>query len=540
MTQPQVPARITLAALFSAWLVDFLFYGKPVGVSILAWFVLTLAAGFILARMEHIRPAYESLLLGGMIVLFAAVPLVRAEPFTAFTSTLLALGLLIVLAATFRTGFWTSFRLWDYLTAALEVGINAIVRPLTRPKAAAAAEGAEPAAENRPSFGTVWRRLRPILLGLALALPVVLMLNGLLTSADPIFAARMDEMFSFLKIERLPEYLFRLIYILILAFLFSGVLLHALFPTRSSTRPDADQRVLNPFLGFTETMIVLGAVVLLFAVFVTIQFQYLFGGQANITATGFTYAEYARRGFNELVGVAVLSLGLYLALDAVAQRETPLRARIFRASAAVLLALVLVILSSALMRLMLYQQAYGLTRLRLQTLIFIPWLGALLLAAVALILWNVKGRMGLAFLTAAVGFCLTLTLVNMDATIVRYNLQRAQAGEELDSWYFIQLSPDAVPAMVDGYLNGALPPAQQQGLGAALACRTAFFEQEAAAEDQPRPWQGFNLSYNRAQQALTANAAAWAAYPVSQEEGYYQVKTGAGWQSCYPDSLYMD
>jgi hypothetical protein len=44
---------------------------------------------------------------------------------------------------------------------------------------------------------------------------------------------------------------------------------------------------------------VLSSVVVLFSAFVIIQFQYFFGGAANISIEGYTYAEYARRGFGE-------------------------------------------------------------------------------------------------------------------------------------------------------------------------------------------------------------------------------------------------
>ncbi len=46
----------------------------------------------------------------------------------------------------------------------------------------------------------------------------------------------------------------------------------------------------------------LGSINLLFAVFISVQFAYLFGGERNIAAQGFTFAEYAHRGFFELNG----------------------------------------------------------------------------------------------------------------------------------------------------------------------------------------------------------------------------------------------
>ena len=50
-----------------------------------------------------------------------------------------------------------------------------------------------------------------VLRGLLLALPVVLVFSLLLSSADPIFAQGFEDLFQFLRIENLPENLFRLI-----------------------------------------------------------------------------------------------------------------------------------------------------------------------------------------------------------------------------------------------------------------------------------------------------------------------------------------
>ena len=79
---------------------------------------------------------------------------------------------------------------------------------------------------------------------------------------------------------------------------------------------------MTPFLGFTEASIILGSILLLFGAFVLIQFQYFFSGQANISLEGFTYSEYARRGFGELVAVAALSLLTFQVLSVITMRQT--------------------------------------------------------------------------------------------------------------------------------------------------------------------------------------------------------------------------
>ena len=115
-----------------------------------------------------------------------------------------------------------------------------------------------------------------------------------------------------LILEKLPEYIFRLIYILVFGYALAGTFLHSASQSNEEKLIGEDKPAIPPFLGFTETSIVLGSVVILFAFFVVIQFQYFFGGQTNIHIDGYTYSEYAVRGFGELVTVAFFALLLLL------------------------------------------------------------------------------------------------------------------------------------------------------------------------------------------------------------------------------------
>ena len=70
----------------------------------------------------------------------------------------------------------------------------------------------------------------------------------------------------------------------------------------------------------TERLVVLGSIVGLFGVFLLLQLTYLFGNAPAVAGSGITFAEYARRGFNELTIVATLCALLLMALDRHAQR----------------------------------------------------------------------------------------------------------------------------------------------------------------------------------------------------------------------------
>src|SRR5439155_1677090 len=69
-------------------------------------------------------------------------------------------------------------------------------------------------------------------------------------------------------------------------------------------------------LGIVPTGTALGLLDLLFLVFVVIQLRYFFGGAELIERTiGLTYAEYARRGFFELVTASALVLPILVGGD---------------------------------------------------------------------------------------------------------------------------------------------------------------------------------------------------------------------------------
>jgi len=237
----------------------------------------------------------------------------------------------------------------------------------------------------------------------------------------------------------------------------------------------------------------------LFAAFVVIQFQYFFGGQANINIEGFTYSEYARRGFGELVIVAFFSLLVLLGLSAITRREGNGQRRAFSGMGIGLVALVIVMLVSAFYRLVLYESAYGFSRLRTYTHVFMIWLGLLLVVVMALEILHRERAFALAAVLASLGFVLTLPLLNVDAFIVRQNVARAAQGQELDVSYLASLSDDAIPALAGAYQNASLADKVHEELGATLACMD-FNRMDL----RPRPWQSFHYSNWKADQSLQA------------------------------------
>lgn len=65
---------------------------------------------------------------------------------------------------------------------------------------------------------SVWQIVR----GFLIVIPILLVMGALLTNADPIFKQNLEQLFKFTAFDNLEEFLFRLVYVLILAIFLSA------------------------------------------------------------------------------------------------------------------------------------------------------------------------------------------------------------------------------------------------------------------------------------------------------------------------------
>jgi hypothetical protein len=325
-------------------------------------------------------------------------------------------------------------------------------------------------------------RSAAVVRGVAIGVPFVLLFGGLFMAADTVFK---EYVTGAVPSVELPGS--HIVFVTVIAWAGAG-LLRDLVARREDERALPADWLLSreaPRLGSTEIAIVLGALDLLFLAFVLVQARYLFGGNALVVSHAhLTYAQYARHGFFELVAVSVLVLPVLLAANALTRD----RKRLVRAFSGVLVALELVVALSALQRLRIYEQQYGLTELRIYTTGVVCWLVCVFLWASVTIL---RGRVR-RFATGAVvaGFAATalLNVINPDALIARTNLTRPQA----DLVYLQKLSDDAVPTLV-AQASSSPDPRVRSALQAQLAARRVA----------PFDWLSWNASRERARDALS-------------------------------------
>lgn len=504
----------------------------PWGLNVLLWIVLALMAGLaLLARWRRVTLSHEGRLIILPLIVFAACFVWRDSP----TLNLLNGGaiMLVLSLAVLRTRA-VSIRLASMKEHAVALGLTVFDVVLGLPTIVLGD------VEWGEISHTRWSRYAgAIARGVLIAVPLILLFGGLLMAADAVFEGLIQSAFN---ID--AEILFSHVGLTILFSWAAGGILRGVLEERdtvvansggaallSVNLPGADDknqtgknesdekaekldaefshRKLS--LSIVEIGVVLGLLDLLFLAFVTVQIRYLFGGAALVQATtGLTYAEYARRGFFELVWVAALVLPLLLIAHWLLRKENPVHERIFRVLAGAQVALLFVIMASASERVRLYQREYGLTEQRLYTMAFMTWLALVFLWLMWTVLRGARERFTSGALVAAFVIVGLLHVINPDELIVRANVAHAERqGRSFDAVYAAGLSADAVPA-----LAASLPAMSREG-----RCTVAETLLRRWPVDSHQDWRTWNRSRRQAQEIVRENVTNLRAADCAQAEG---------------------
>ena len=450
--------------------------GRP-GLNLALWALAGVVVLAVLLLRRSDPAARDTLWLVGGALAFACVLTWRDAEAVAAFSLFAAVGLLIMAAGRAASAWLSCAQLSDFAFSGIRVAVLCAAGPLGWGRAA-------PAPVRRDS-GWTWRG-RTLLRGTLMALPALLVLGALLMSADPVFARIIRETFQ-IDIERLVEHL---ALIAVTAWLTAGYLRAIL--VRDDDVMDR-LRMPRPAIAAAEVSVALWILNLLFLSFMAVQLRYLFGGANLVEVTpGLTYADYARRGFFELVATTALVVPILLIADWAAAPNIPRSRSVLRVTMIVLVVLLVGVIASAAYRMWLYQQAYGLTEQRLYVSVFIVWLTSVLGWLVLTVLRDRRERFALGSVVAALACIAGLHILNPHALIARVNIDRAATGKEYDGNYLRTLSADAVPVIV----------ARLDRLPEAERCRYARRLEERWSGDRPGGWRTWNLSDWRARRLV--------------------------------------
>ncbi len=279
-----------------------------------------------------------------------------------------------------------------------------------------------------------------IAIGLLISIPVLAIIIWLLSSADMVF----KDLFVNISIPKVIKHFFLVLAVTIYTIcLYWSVLKAFDGEKRSIYSPINWKRFLDPVVIIT----ILFLLNLVYAVFSVIQFTYLFGGKSFVLPSAYTYAEYARRGFFELVVVTVINFAIILITVSFIRREN---SKVYIANKVLLTLMVcftFVMLISAFYRMLVYEQAYGFTYLRIFVQAFMIMLFFLFIINIVFIWYSKLPIIKTYFITALVVYTV-LNFANVDMIIARNNVNRYFNTGQIDMEYLKGLSCEAVPEMV--------------------------------------------------------------------------------------------
>lgn len=509
---------------------DLMLYQQPPGISVMIIFVLVVAALLALAAVESIDIVWGNLWTILPLLFFAGMSVVRAAPLLRFINISGALLLTALFASGLATHPLARRNLGGYLEAALEGSIlSVVVFPFLL-----LGRSSKVVVKHGSAAG---RFVRRFLIGVLIAAPFLCIFTVLFSSADMIFQRHLNRIIEEISI---PDFIGHAFLTAVLSWLICGGLAYALsrspdwlglfsLPDKSpkSTDEEAEakevvtqppqklQFKLRELLGMLESSIVLFSVDALFLVFVAIQFAALFGGESFLRSQGLTYSEYARRGFFELLAVSVLTLMLILALEFVTRRETRQHHLFFLLGSGLMIAMAIIILASAWLRMQLYEEAYGFTIMRVYPHVFMIWLAVLFAFFLTLLIIRQPRYFATGTLLVAIGFTITMNVLNPDVFIVRQNLMSYENGEELDVDYLGRLSADAVPHLVP------LLYTYDQEIGAEVGPWLHRHLDQLDERQERARWPSFHVSINRAYRALDLNRALIEQFELPYDSWYY-------------------
>ena len=492
---PTAPVDALLACLF--FVMGFLFWEWQIlqqnqaGLGVTLYFAVLLAITFVYLRHKGVRQSKLSLLFLGASVL-GALPFVLNGPRDVNLALLLFECCVCLLWVAFSCGIAVSGRLsgflaWDMINQALIVpfanygrAFVSIVETLRHSKQ-----------DGRRAGATIAYAL----LGILIAAPVLVLAFVLLVNSDDVALAFARNTLTHIHLGLFGTYALEFIFgIPVGCYLFGAVYgavrrRRAETLTRESLETVAHKAQRLPRAALFAPLCCFAA---LYLIYFCAMGPYLFSALSGKLPAGYTYAQYARHGFFELCAVAFINL-LILGFTWLFARRKPAEfPAALRALTGFLTLLSCLLIVTALSKMALYINSYGLSPLRVYTF----WFMILLMTVFLIIgIWHLKPfNAGCPLILAALAFILVLGLLNTNGIIASYNVNCYLSGQTrtVDIELLTRLSDAAQPALrnLRDHAHDPAVRAQAQLAVAAHQSQKARDTKDAGAR---RAWLSWNL-----------------------------------------------
>lgn len=366
--------------------------------------------------------------------------------------------------------------------------------------------------------------VQALLRGLALTIPIIIILIFLFSSADPVFEKISSDFFKNIWERSILSLLIFTVSLGLGLIKFTGKL-------------DQFKESLVSSKKEYELTLVLVSVGLLLLLFISVQFKYLFSnlGERELHQLGIkslTYSEYVRRGFFELLIASSIVTGVIIYALEVIHKLINKQKLLIQSISSVLIVEIGLLLLSAAQRVNLYQLEHGLTRARVFGFIFLLWLGLVLVILLVKVFKDIKKEW---FFTSQLltffSFLLLTNLINIDGIIA--TKYKPTVNKEIDYFYLTSLSSDGYESWVLAIENASrqLENIRKNKEFSSEDSRKLFWEQgtltrlnkkvnylQEKYEPSKQKWQSLNLSEYLAYQYTVKNKKIFEKLPELLDE----------------------
>jgi len=476
---------LSLVSLLLGVTFNYLFFQKQFGISVVVYIFFLPSAFFLLFHLFRINFNRSIYWYAIPLVFFSGMAAIRDNEFLLFWNCVMVLGILLVFIGHVIGKSIIKYEIVDYLRTGILLPIKIFLGFFSLLGRIFLAN--DKIGKNK--------KITQVVKGVVITIPILLILILLLSSSDLIFNRLVSKIF-FIQISE--EIWFQTIIIAFVTLAWLGIFAYALENAKVVASPVVPADENKRKFGLIEAGILLGTTSLLFLIFVIIQVRYLFAGHDAIATFGYTYAEYAHKGFAELILVSLITFGIIFLLERFVLRSGQGHAKVFQWLCLILTVLIYIIMASAFLRLYIYEQAYSFTLLRILVQAFIIWLAAIFVWLLVKIFLSLKDSVFLfGVFVSVLLFFAVFNLFNPDNYIARKNIEQFAAAGKLDLKYLSTLSADAVPQIVK--LLEYKGVNDNQGENLAESARL-HLEKMKTKLDGPsyQQWQSFNFSRARA------------------------------------------
>jgi hypothetical protein len=329
----------------------------------------------------------------------------------------------------------------------------------------------------------VWKK---ILTGVLISIPVLFVVLQLLMSADSQFESMMGEIPQWFQAVD-AEAIIRVLAVLFCTFAFFGLMQVLL-----KKHINAIQQEINDQSSFKiDAIITITVLVLInsvYILFTVVQFKYFFSG----TLQGdFTYAEYARKGFFELLFVTLINLSMIIFVLSFIENAINTIKRLIQSLLTILVLSSAIMLSSAFMRLSMYEEAYGFSFIRVMAHSFMIFL-VVIFAYTLIKIWIERLSLFHFYFISSLLYYTSINMIDLEKMIVSKNIERYETTGKIDLHYFNSLSYTGTLGLIELYDKNKEIPGLKEMLR----------EKKREAFNDNMPWQSYNFKRERTNEQL--------------------------------------